>query len=176
MEGSPRGFYERTEEADWSPFQPFAFWPDLNTHDPDLKFVDLTGDGHADILVTEGEVLTWYPSLAEDGFGPAVRVDLPLDEEKGPRLVFADGTQSIRQGALLARRPQDLRCALELETPPWNGLHSSFHVTAVKCGKGWLQQNTACVFDHCTSILGANNGPRRSFIHAFDAELVALDL
>jgi RHS repeat-associated protein len=95
MEGSLRGFYERTEEADWSPFQPFASWPDLNTRDPDLKFVDLTGDGHADILVTEGEVLTWYPSLAEEGFGPAVRVDLPLDEEKGPRLVFADGTQSI---------------------------------------------------------------------------------
>jgi RHS repeat-associated protein len=95
MEGPARGFYERTEEADWSPFQSFASWPDLDTHDPDLKFVDLTGDGHADILVTEGEVLTWYPSLAEEGFGPAVRIDLPLDEEKGPRLVFADGTQSI---------------------------------------------------------------------------------
>src|SRR5213079_1345518 len=34
-------------------------------------------------------------SLAEEGFGPARRVTQPLDEEKGPRLVFADGTQSI---------------------------------------------------------------------------------
>src|SRR5437867_12571065 len=95
MEGSLRGFYERTDDANWSPFQPFASWPDLNTRDPDFKFVDLTGDGHADILITEGEALTWYPSLAEEGFGPAVRVSLPSDEEKGPRLVFADGTQSI---------------------------------------------------------------------------------
>ncbi|HEV8483197.1 MAG TPA: SpvB/TcaC N-terminal domain-containing protein, partial [Blastocatellia bacterium] len=95
MEGSLRGFYERTDDANWSPFQPFASWPDLNTHDPDLKFVDLTGDGHADILVTEGEVMTWYPSLAEEGFGAALRVNLQLDEEKGPRLVFADGTESI---------------------------------------------------------------------------------
>ena len=30
-----------------------------------------TGDGHADILITEDEVFTWYPSLAEAGFGPA---------------------------------------------------------------------------------------------------------
>ena len=95
MEGPLRGFYERTDEASWAPFQPFVSWPDLNTRDPDLRFVDLTGDGHADILITEGDVLTWYQSLAEEGFERAVRVSLPLDEEQGPRLVFADGTQSI---------------------------------------------------------------------------------
>ncbi len=95
MEGPLRGFYERTDDANWSPFQPFASWPNLSTHDPDLKFVDLTGDGHTDILITEGEALVWYPSLAEEGFGPAVRVSLPLDEEKGPRLVFSDSAQSI---------------------------------------------------------------------------------
>src|SRR5581483_3765998 len=53
------------------------------------------GDGHADILVTEGDALRWHPSLAEEGFGIARRVSVPLDEERGPRLVFADGTQSI---------------------------------------------------------------------------------
>ena len=95
MEGALRGFYERTEDANWVPFQPFISWPDLNIHDPDLKFVDLTGDGHADLLITEGETLSWYPSLAEAGFGLAVRINLPSDEEKGPRLVFSDGTQSI---------------------------------------------------------------------------------
>ncbi len=95
MEGPLRGFYERTEDASWAPFQPFVSWPNLSTRDPDLRFVDLTGDGHADILITEGEALTWYPSLAEEGFGSAVRVSLPSDEEQGPRLVFADGTQSI---------------------------------------------------------------------------------
>lgn len=95
MEPSLRGFYERTDEANWLPFRPFASWPDLNTHDPDLKFVDLTGDGHADILITEGDVMTWYPSLAEEGFGPALQVNLQWDEEKGPLLVFADATDSV---------------------------------------------------------------------------------
>jgi RHS repeat-associated protein len=95
MEGFVRGFYERTDDARWEPFRPFRSWPNVNTHDPDLRFVDLTGDGLADILFTEGETLTWYASLGEEGFGPAGRVILPLAEESGPRLVFADGTQSI---------------------------------------------------------------------------------
>jgi hypothetical protein len=95
MDDSVRGFYERTDDANWAPFRPFTSWPDLNTRNPDLRFVDLTGDGHADILISEGESLTWYPSLAEEGFGLALRGDLPLDEDIGPQFVFADGTQSI---------------------------------------------------------------------------------
>jgi len=55
----------------------------------------LNGDGHADVLITGNEAFTWYPSLAEDGFGSAEKTFQPLDEEQGPRLVFADGTQSI---------------------------------------------------------------------------------
>ena len=95
MEGPVKGFYERTDEADWEAFRPFASWPNLDTRDPNLRFVDLDGDGHADILITEHEVLTWYPSLAEAGFGPAEQVRKPFDEEKGPRLVFADETHSV---------------------------------------------------------------------------------
>jgi RHS repeat-associated protein len=95
MEGAVCGFYERTNDASWETFRAFTSWPNVDTRDSNLKFVDVTGDGHTDILITEGDVLTWYPSLAEDGFGPAVRSRLTLDEEKGPRLVFADGSQSI---------------------------------------------------------------------------------
>ncbi len=47
------------------------------------------------MLITEDDAFVWHPSLAEEGFGPARRVAQALDEEKGPRLVFADGTQSI---------------------------------------------------------------------------------
>jgi len=54
--------------------------------------VDLTGDGHADVMITEDEIFTWYPSMAEEGFGPSEMVRKVFDEEKGPRLVFNDGT------------------------------------------------------------------------------------
>lgn len=57
--------------------------------------MDLTSDGHADILISEGDRLRWYPSLVEEGFGQSFGVDLPADEEKRPRLVFSDGEGAI---------------------------------------------------------------------------------
>jgi RHS repeat-associated protein len=93
--GPVRGFYERIGRSGWAPFRPFETSPDLDPRDPNLRLVDLDGDGHPDLLLTEQDVLTWYPSLAEAGYGPARRAPTATDEERGPVLVFADGTNSI---------------------------------------------------------------------------------
>ena len=95
LSGPVSGFYERTHDQHWEQFTPFDSLPNLDWNDPNLKFLDLTGDGHADIMITEDEVFTWHPSLAEQGFGSSVKVYKTYDEEKGPGLIFADGTQSI---------------------------------------------------------------------------------
>jgi RHS repeat-associated protein len=95
LRGPVPGFYERTQDQHWERFIPFVSLPNVDWNDPNLKFVDLTGDGHADIMITEDEVFTWHPSLAEQGFGPSIEVRNTYDEEKGPKLIFADGTQSI---------------------------------------------------------------------------------
>jgi RHS repeat-associated protein len=95
FEGTVPGFYERTEDADWEPFRPFVSWPNLDTRDPHLKFIDVDGDGHSDILISDDEVFRWHPSLAEDGFGLEERARQFRDEEEGPRLVFADPEQTI---------------------------------------------------------------------------------
>jgi RHS repeat-associated protein len=89
------GFYERTLDAGWADFRTFHSLPVRDWSDPNLRFVDLTGDGIADVLITEGDAFTWHPSLLREGFGPGIRVSVPLDEGKGPRIVFGDGTQSI---------------------------------------------------------------------------------
>lgn len=101
------GFYERERapsgraEADsngedgWTPFAPFESMPNIPWGDPAVKLVDLTGDGRADVLIAEDEVITWYPSRGEEGFGAAVKVRTAIDEVQGPRLVFTDGTESI---------------------------------------------------------------------------------
>ncbi|MGH7427503.1 MAG: toxin TcdB middle/N-terminal domain-containing protein, partial [Candidatus Methylomirabilaceae bacterium] len=95
LEAPTPGFYQRTHDEGWESFAPFTSLPVLDWNNPNLKFVDLTGDGHADILISEHEVFCWHPSLAEAGFAPPETVRKALDEEKGPSLVFADGTQSI---------------------------------------------------------------------------------
>ncbi len=89
------GYYERTPDRSWETHKPFGSLPSVDWRDPNLRFVDLTGDGHADVLITENEVLIWYPSLAEKGFDTDRRVSLPDDEETGPRLVFADPDQTV---------------------------------------------------------------------------------
>jgi hypothetical protein len=95
LAGTARGFYERNADFDWESFRTFRQLPNIRLDDPNIRFIDLTGDGHADVLITEHDVFTWYQSLEEEGFASAQRVHVPRDEEKGPRLVFADGAQSI---------------------------------------------------------------------------------
>jgi RHS repeat-associated protein len=95
MDSPMPGLYEHDEAEGWQPFRPFTARLNRDLRDPNLKFVDLDGDGHADVLITEDDAFIWHASLAEEGFGTARRVAQALDEEKGPRIVFADGTQSI---------------------------------------------------------------------------------
>jgi RHS repeat-associated protein len=96
LSSSSPGYYERNIEGGWGSFHAFRSLPVLNWSDPNLRFVDVTGDGIADVLITEDVAFTWHPSLLDEGFGEAVRVRIPLEEEEtGPRAIFADGTQSI---------------------------------------------------------------------------------
>ncbi|MEM9472233.1 MAG: SpvB/TcaC N-terminal domain-containing protein, partial [Pseudomonadota bacterium] len=95
FDGPTPGFFERRFDAGWNSFTPFSSLPVIDWSDPNLRFVDLTGDGHADILITEHEVLCWHPSQRESGFGPRQTVRQALNEVQGPRLLLADGTQSI---------------------------------------------------------------------------------
>ena len=95
FQGPVAGFFEKNDTGDWKNFVPFRALPNIDWSDPQLRFVDLTGDGLADVLITENSAFTWYLSLGEEGFAPSERVLKALDEEQGPRLVFADGEQSI---------------------------------------------------------------------------------
>jgi RHS repeat-associated protein len=93
--GPAPGFYERTVDERWDAFVPFASLPNWNWQDPNLKFIDLDGDGHTDILISEQDAFTWCRSLGEDGFAAPQRLSKPWDEESGPHIVFADGDEAI---------------------------------------------------------------------------------
>ena len=89
------GYYERTNDSGWASFRYLKTSPNVNTKNPELKFIDITGDGLTDILVSEDQVFTWYASLGYDGYAAGAGVPKALNEEAGARLIFADPEQTI---------------------------------------------------------------------------------
>lgn len=90
------GYYERDEDESlgWTEFRPFLSFPSVKP-DRNVQFIDLTGDGLADVLMYEDQVYTWYPSQGSDGFGAPESYTQSWDETKGPVCVFADSDQSL---------------------------------------------------------------------------------
>lgn len=90
-----QGFFTRTQEGDWQPFTTFRHLPNIDWDDPNLRFLDLNGDGYPDVLISEDEVFTWYRSLAKEGFDSGAIIRKPQNEREGPALAFADGTETV---------------------------------------------------------------------------------
>src|SRR5205085_2063074 len=57
MDGPMAGLYEHDEDEGWQPFRPFKKRLNRDSRDPNLKMIDLDGDGHADVLITEQDTL-----------------------------------------------------------------------------------------------------------------------
>jgi RHS repeat-associated protein len=91
----PKGFFELKDDGEWRPFKSFQNLPNIDLNDPNVKMIDLNGDGMPEVLVTEENVFTWYRSEGRKGFVHARRTVKPFDEETGPHIVFSDPKQTI---------------------------------------------------------------------------------
>nr|WP_304750967.1 SpvB/TcaC N-terminal domain-containing protein [Rhodoferax sp.] len=89
------GYFDRTADAGWMPFRAFRSFPLVDFADPNVHLADLSGDGLADILITDDQAIIWHPSLGDDGFGEAIRVRVPWNEEGGPRVLLGQADQSV---------------------------------------------------------------------------------
>lgn len=93
--GAQQGFFGLAEDKTWEPFKEFPQLVNLDFKDPNLKWIDLDGDGLPDLMLSENDAFWWYPAKGELGFDAGNHVQKANDEEKGPAIVFADGEQSI---------------------------------------------------------------------------------
>ena len=89
------GYYELDDEGRWDPFLPFPSQPNVDWDDPNVRILDLDGDGRADLLIAEDLVFTWYASAGRDGFTNAETATRLFDEERGPSLVFTDPRSAV---------------------------------------------------------------------------------
>lgn len=116
------GYYRRTADASFEPFRPFAALPRLDFDEQNLVMLDLTGDGLTDLLLTEDEVFTLFRGLGADGFGPAARLPSGSDEDAGPAVVMADGSQSIFTADMTGDGLPDLVRVRDGEVSYWPSL------------------------------------------------------
>lgn len=89
------GFFEQTANGEWLPFQPFGNALSIDMRDPNVRLIDLDGNGMADILISEERVFTWHTTKGKEGYSAAQRTPKALREEQGPAIVFADAQQTI---------------------------------------------------------------------------------
>lgn len=87
--------YERDASQSWRPPRSLKRPPALPLDDPNVRMVDLNGDGLAEILLTENDCFVWQQSLGQDGYGTVQRVAKLLDEKRGPRCVFNESVQTV---------------------------------------------------------------------------------
>ncbi|WFF05832.1 SpvB/TcaC N-terminal domain-containing protein [Micromonospora sp. WMMD1076] len=140
------GFFERDDNLGWSPFTPFRALPTVDFADPRLRLVDLDGDGRAEVLLTDTDVVTWYPSLGEDGFDAPRTTPVAADEARGLSGVFGDGTGSLHLADMSGDGLADLVRVRVGEVCYWPNLgHGRFGAKVTMAGS--LRLDAADTFD-----------------------------
>ncbi|MCA1702241.1 MAG: FG-GAP-like repeat-containing protein, partial [Actinobacteria bacterium] len=90
------GFFETTPEGAWKQFTPYEAVPGFAPQDPNVRLVDLTGDGRSDALMTRDQQFLWFACLGEKGFAPPRSITRIHNLDQFPDVFFDDPTGRVR--------------------------------------------------------------------------------
>ena len=90
-----QGYFELTNEGEWQPFKAFAKTLNLDLKDPNVKMLDVNGDGKPEVLLSEQGAFWWWENQGKVGYDSPELATKPYDEEAGAAIVFADSEQKI---------------------------------------------------------------------------------
>ncbi|MDO8969099.1 MAG: toxin TcdB middle/N-terminal domain-containing protein, partial [Saprospiraceae bacterium] len=90
-----QGYFELNEDNRWENFRVFDHYAQVDLRDPNVRLLDLNGDGRPEIVLTEENAFRWWPNKGRAGYEADERTFKPFDEELGPAIVFSDPEQRI---------------------------------------------------------------------------------
>jgi RHS repeat-associated protein len=83
-------FYEATYQGGWKKAHFYKQQPSFSLSDPNVKMVDLTGDGKSDVLRADDRHFTYFPCMGEEGFGEHKIIRRKHNLEDFPDVFFND--------------------------------------------------------------------------------------
>jgi len=90
------GFFEATPQGGWKPFKKFKEYPSFNLNDPNVRLVDLTGDGRSDVLMTRDMHFLWFENNGEEGYKEPKPEMRRHKLEEFPDVYFNDPSGRVR--------------------------------------------------------------------------------
>jgi RHS repeat-associated protein len=94
--GPLAGFFETTADGTWQTFKPYDVVPTFDLADPNVRLVDLTGDGLSDALMTRDQHFLWFECSGEQGFAAPQRIARRHDLDTFPDVFFNDPAGRVR--------------------------------------------------------------------------------
>jgi RHS repeat-associated protein len=90
-----KGYFGLRADESWESFHAFDAYPNIDLRDPNLKMIDLNGDGMPELLLSLEQEFIWYPSKGKAGYDDPATATRYRDEEMGPAILFANKDEQM---------------------------------------------------------------------------------